>query len=192
MSLLKKKTLIWLLSFSFNTMSLRFSALVCEVPGGIRNLKTKLQKKEQKKKSQSVVLPVCTHLPAECTLWQGCCRRPGRLRCRQPPGSGTESRWSGLSANSSWSPGCWCSSPGSPPATRPDGTCGRTNTIQLLAWSLKILHSNKVLSTVCAKEKKILRSPLLSTIRCNVGGWKVRDEAHGKKSHLKYGGMAAE
>lgn len=137
-------------------MSLRFSALVCEVPGGIRNLKTNLQKKEQKKKkkSQSVVLPVCTHLPAECTLWQGCCRRPGRLRCRQPPGSGIESRWSGLSANSSWSPGCWCSSPGSPPATRPDGTCGRTNTIQLLAWSLKILHSNKVLSTVRAKEKK--------------------------------------
>lgn len=137
-------------------MSLRFSALVCEVPGGIRNLKTNLQKKEQKKKkkSQSVVLPVCTHLPAECTLWQGCCRRPGRLRCRQPPGSGTESRWSGLSANSSWSPGCWCSSPGSPPATPPDGTCGRTNTIQLLAWSLKILHSNKVLSTVRANEEK--------------------------------------
>lgn len=157
-------------------------------------LESKLPKKKRKKekKSQSVLLSVCTHLPAECTRWQGCCRRPDQLRCRQPPGSGTESRWSGLSANSSWSPGCWCSFPGSPPAARPDGTCSRTNSMQLLAWSLNRLHSNKVLFNR-KWDLKNSSAHRNDTAMHNVS-WRLkgRDVAHGEKSHLKYGRMAAE
>lgn len=80
-----------------------------------------------RRRNTALFVCIFSHLPAECTLWQGCCRRQGRLQCRQPPGSGIGSRWSDLLADSSWSRGCWCSSPGSPLAVLPDGTYTHTN-----------------------------------------------------------------
>lgn len=89
---------------------------------------------------------IFSHLPAECTLWQGCCRHPGLLLCRQPPGSGIVSRWSDLSADSSSSLGCWCSSPGSPLAALPDGIYTQTCTKILVNTVCRFVRSLACLS----------------------------------------------
>lgn len=108
-------------------------------------------KKKTNKKKKSAFF---THLPEECTRWQGCCKHPGRLQCRQPPGSGTVSRWSDLSADSSWSLGCWCSSPDSPLAAPPDGTYRHTHTHTLVNRLICMKTSEKSRQVSRSKRKQ--------------------------------------